>query len=226
MPLWPGLHLLGALYLWHRLHLPRIQLTDGWCGAHPRHPFSPMQTEAITNLILQRNQFLSFVQSRVDSPATAEDIIQSAYIRAIQQAPALRNEESAVAWFYRILRNAVIDHYRHRSAEDRALEHWAQDLATEAAPDPKTEEIVCECIDQVLPTLKPAYSEILREVDLAEKSLETFANTIGITTGNAAVRIHRARQALKKQLTLVCGTCSKHGCTNCTCAKVERSIRT
>ncbi len=183
-----------------------------------------MPTEAIANLVLQRSQFLRFVQRRVESPATAEDIIQSAYIRAIEQAPTLRSDESAVAWFYRILRNAVIDHYRRRSAEDRALERWANDL-TEAAPDPQTEAIVCECIDEVLPTLKPAYAEILREVDLTGKSLENFSNKAGITTGNAAVRVHRARQALKKQLILVCGTCSKHGCTNCACAKVERALQ-
>ncbi|HTD95834.1 MAG TPA: sigma-70 family RNA polymerase sigma factor, partial [Edaphobacter sp.] len=123
----------------------------------------------------------------------------------------------AVAWFYRILRNAVIDHYRRRAAEDRALGRWAQELATETSPDPKTTEIVCECINNVIPTLKPAYTEILREVDLAGKSLDAFAQTAGIKTGNAAVRIHRARQALKKQLTQVCGTCARHGCINCTC---------
>src|SRR5271156_495694 len=106
-----------------------------------------MQTGAIADLVLQRNHFLHFVQRRVGSPAVAEDIIQSAYIRAIEHATVLRNEESAVAWFYRILRNAVIDYYRHRAAEDRALEQWARDLVTEAAPDSQTEEIICDCID-------------------------------------------------------------------------------
>ena len=66
-----------------------------------------MQAEAITGLVLQRDQFLHFVQRRVNSPAIAEDIIQSAYIRAIEHAPALRKEESAVTWFYRILRNTA-----------------------------------------------------------------------------------------------------------------------
>ena len=176
-----------------------------------------MPTEAIANLVLQRSQFLRFVQRRVESPATAEDIIQSAYIRAIEQAPTLREQESAAAWFYRILRNAVIDHYRHRAAEDRALERWAQDL-TEATPDPQTHEIVCECITEAILTMKPAYSEILRSVDLADTTLDTFAKKVGITAGNAAVRVHRARQALKKQLTQICGTCAKHGCVNCTCS--------
>jgi RNA polymerase sigma factor (sigma-70 family) len=174
-------------------------------------------TDPIAGLIPQRRRFLYFVQKRVDSPITAEDIIQSAYVRAIEQAPTLRKEESAVAWFYRILRNAVIDHYRHRAAEDRALEHWAQNLATETAPDLETEKIVCECIGKVLPTMKPFYCEILRDVDLSELSLEAFAAKAGITTGNAAVRIDRARQALRKQLALVCRLCAKHACVNCTC---------
>ncbi len=173
---------------------------------------------AIADLIHQRSQFLRFVQRRVESPDTAEDIIQAAYIRAMEQAPNLRSDESAVAWFYRILRNAVIDHYRHRAAEDRALTRWSQDLETETQPDPQTHEIVCDCIEDVLRNMKPAYSEIIRSIDLAETSLEAFAAKAGITAGNAAVRIHRARQALKKQLVMVCGTCAKHACINCTCS--------
>jgi RNA polymerase sigma-70 factor (ECF subfamily) len=217
MPLLPRLHLPATLPMLRRPHRPNIQLTNRGGVEHNRTARTSMQTEAIANLVLQRSQFLRFVQRRVDSPATAEDIIQSAYIRAIEQAPTLRAEESAAAWFYRILRNAVIDHYRHRAAEDRALERWAQDL-TEAAPDPQTHEIVCECIAEVLLTMKPAYSEILRSVDLADTTLDTFAKKVGITAGNAAVRVHRARQALKKQLTQICGTCAKHGCINCTCS--------
>ena len=178
-----------------------------------------MPTEIISNLLDQRRQFLRFVQGRVDSPATAEDILQSAYARALEQSSALRSDESAVAWFYRILRNSVIDHYRHRDAEDRALGRWADDLLTQPAPDAATERIVCECIGDVLPTLKAAYCEILREVDLNEGGLDAFATKSGITAGNAAVRVHRARQALKKQLIAVCGSCSKHGCIECDCVR-------
>ena len=176
-----------------------------------------MKTNPIADLALQRNQFLQFVRRRVESSAAAEDILQGAYTRAMERSSSLRSGESAVAWFYRILRNAVIDHYRHRAAEDRALDRWAQDLATEDHHDPPTEEIVCKCINSVLGDLKPAYSDVLREVDLDGSSLESFAKSAGITPGNAAVRAHRARQALKKQLMLVCGTCSKDACLNCTC---------
>jgi RNA polymerase sigma factor (sigma-70 family) len=177
-----------------------------------------MTATTITGLLDQRRQFLQFVERRVGTRATAEDIIQAAYIRAMEQAGTLRSDESAVAWFYRILRNAVIDHYRHRAAEDRALEQWAKDLAIEAQFDEPTQQIVCQCINGVLNKLKPAYREIILEVDLTENTLESFAKKSGITPGNAAVRAHRARQALKKQLILTCRTCAKHGCIDCTCA--------
>ena len=143
-----------------------------------------MQTEAISGLINQRKQFLHFVENRVNSHAVAEDVVQAAYIRAIEKASTLQKDESAVAWFYRILRNAVIDHYRHRAAEDRALEQWAKDLITETQPDIATQQIVCQCIDNVLSTLKPAYSEIIREVDLAENSIGSFAKSGSSTASN------------------------------------------
>ncbi len=174
-------------------------------------------TDTLADLAVQRGQFLQFVRRRVDSSATAEDILQSAYIRASEKASSLRNGESAVAWFYRILRNAVIDYYRHRSVEDRALERWVHDLQTETPRDAPTEEIVCQCIHTVLKNLKPAYNQILREVDIAGESLDAVAQSSGISAGNAAVRVHRARQALKKQLIELCGTCCPQSCGNCTC---------
>jgi RNA polymerase sigma-70 factor (ECF subfamily) len=176
-----------------------------------------MKTDTITDLAAQRDRFVQFVRRRVGSNAVAEDIVQSAYIRASEKASSLRNGESSVAWFYRILRNAVIDYYRHRSVEDRALERWVQDLQTETPRDTETEEIVCQCINTVLQNLKPAYNQILRDVDIAGKSLDAVAESSGITAGNAAVRVHRARQALKKELIELCGTCCPQSCGNCTC---------
>jgi RNA polymerase sigma-70 factor (ECF subfamily) len=174
---------------------------------------------SIDDLLNQRKQFLRFLQHRVESVATAEDILQSAYLRAMQQASSMHSDESAAAWFYRILRNAVIDHYRHRAAQDRLLEGWANELLSQpdSTPEPGTEQLVCECLGEAVQHLRPAYSEILQAVDLAQSSLDSFAESSGITSGNATVRLHRARQALRKSLIAICGACSRHGCMNCTC---------
>ena len=175
------------------------------------------QPALLDSLLDQRRQFLRFVERRVSSPAIAEDILQAAYLRALERGGEIRKGESGTAWFYRILRNAVIDFYRHRGVEDRALTQWARELETTVEPDDLTRDIVCKCIDRVLPSLKPGYAQILREIDLNEGSLEAFATANHITLPNATVRIHRARKSLKQALVATCGSCSAHGCLDCNC---------
>ena len=177
----------------------------------------PVQPQLLDTLLDQRRQFLRFVERRVSSSAIAEDILQNAYLRALEREGELRDGESGTAWFYRILRNAVIDFYRHRGVEDRALTQWAAELETTVEPDDLTRDIVCKCIARVLPSLNPGYARILRHIDLDEDSLNSYAKANNITVPNATVRIHRARQALKKALIATCGTCSAHGCLNCNC---------
>ena len=186
--------------------------------------FFYMPTETISELLDRRRDFLGFVRRRVADPAIAEDILQSAYLRAVQHSSGLRQDESIVAWFYRILRNAVIDHYRHRGSENATLDRWATELGTSpeeasalAPHDPATFSFVCHCIEAVLPSLTPNYAQLIREVDLDEAPLADFAHRHGITAGNAAVRAHRARAALKRALIRTCGACSTHGCLNCSC---------
>ena len=93
--------------------------------------------------------------------------------------------------------HAVIDDYRHRSAEDRALEQMGQRSHHRNVAGRGHTEHRLPMHQQVLPAIKPQYSEIIRGVDLAENTLETFAKSAGITPGNATVRVHRARQAPK-----------------------------
>jgi RNA polymerase sigma-70 factor (ECF subfamily) len=49
--------------------------------------------------------------------------------------------------------------------------------------------------------------------------VKTFAAEHGITPTNASIRLLRARQALKKEVTRACGTCAEHGCVDCSCKR-------
>jgi DNA-directed RNA polymerase specialized sigma24 family protein len=66
--------------------------------------------DTTAGLARMHDRFLQFLRGRVGDAATAEDILQAAYVKAIQHGGELREAESSVAWFYRILRNAVTDH--------------------------------------------------------------------------------------------------------------------
>jgi len=178
-----------------------------------------MSDLTLQTLLDRRAGFLAFVQRRVADPALAEDILQAAYMRALERPGSLREDDSAVAWFYSVLRNAVIDFYRRRATESKVMDASASDLdiAGVSAPDAATRTFICGCIAHVLPMLKPAYAEIIREVDLEEEPLNVFAKRHKLTAGNAAVRAHRARAALRRELVRVCGACSIHACLDCCC---------
>jgi RNA polymerase sigma-70 factor (ECF subfamily) len=178
-----------------------------------------MQKTSLNSLLALRSQFLNFVRRRVDDPAIAEDILQSAFLKMLESGDKLRMDGSAVAWFYRILRNAVIDEYRRLSVRNEAMERWIRELQMDAPPNETADDVACLCIDKALDDLTPNYSQILRAVDLGDTPLTDYAESHEITPGNAAVRVHRARAALKKQLEKSCGACAEHKCLDCTCRR-------
>jgi RNA polymerase sigma factor (sigma-70 family) len=176
-----------------------------------------MPETALDQLIAQQKRFLAFVRRRVSDLELAEDILQTAYLRAFEHQDDFKPSESAVAWFYRLLRNAVVDSYRRRASTNKALEAWTRELETAVQTSPDLRDEVCSCLHGVLDGLKPEYAEVLRAVDLGEQRLQDFAHQNKLSPSNAGVRIHRARAALRKHLLRTCGTCSEHGCLNCNC---------
>jgi len=177
-----------------------------------------MTDTPLDRLLAQRKQFLAFVQRRVSDQAIAEDILQAAYLRAFEHQDDFNAEESILAWFYRLLRNAVIDSYRRHTAKNKALEAWRLELETAVPPSAQQDE-ACACLHSVIEGLKPEYSEILRAVDLGEQRMQEFAEQHSISISNAGVRAHRARAALRRQLLLTCATCAEHGCLNYSCKR-------
>lgn len=177
--------------------------------------------ELLRVLVDNHRQFLAFLEQRTGNRAVAEDILQEAFVRSIDKLGALRGDESAVAWFYRLLRNAVIDHHRRGQAKSRGLGSFAAEVEQHLGPEPDTARVLCRCVSELAQTLKPEYAEALRRVELDGVQVKDFATEAGISSGNAAVRVFRAREALRKQVTRACGTCADHGCFDCTCDKAK-----
>lgn len=176
----------------------------------------PVTPEIAAKLVENHRRFLAFVERRVGSREAAEDILQEAFVRGLQRAGQLRDPDSVVAWFYRSLRNALVDHWRRTRSERRIFDD-ADDGAAEPAVDPEMMETVCECATLLLDTLKPEYAEALRRVELEGAAVKDFAAENGLTPNNASVRLFRAREALRRQFERSCGTCAEHGCLDCSC---------
>jgi RNA polymerase sigma factor (sigma-70 family) len=180
----------------------------------------PVTDPVVATLLANHRRFLDFLAARVGSRADAEEILQDAFVRGLQKASAIRDEESAVAWFYRLLRNAVTDYYRRAAAGKKALAAHAREVsAADPGFEADLERAVCACVNDLIPVLKPEYADLIRRVDLGGAEVASAAGALGISPGNARVRLHRARTALRGELERSCRTCATHGCLDCTCAR-------
>lgn len=185
-----------------------------------RPPAPAVPTGIDQLLAANHDRFLRFLERRVGRRDVAEEILQDAFVRGLSRADSVQSRDSAVAWFYRLLRNALVDHLRRQGSERRVLEAVAA-APSEPAPRPDDElmDTVCQCVNDLLATLKPEYAQAIRAVDMDGATVAAFAAAAGISPGNAAVRTHRARLALRRRLQQCCGVCAEHACLDCQCKR-------
>jgi RNA polymerase sigma-70 factor, ECF subfamily len=176
---------------------------------------APGSAAPLDVLLRERDRFLAFLMKRVRDKAEAEEILQAAYAKGLRRSSDIEKDESTVAWFYRLLRNSLIDHWRHRAAESKALGLYAgENKGKSAKLETDLEKAVCACVKKLVGTVKPEYAEAIEKVDLKGMTLTDFARQAGVSPNNATVR---ARQSLKKRLIETCGSCAEHACLDCNC---------
>jgi RNA polymerase sigma factor (sigma-70 family) len=175
-----------------------------------------MDDQVVDQLVANHRQFLRYVERRVGNRAIAEDILQEAFVRSLDRGDQI--QDSVVGWFYRVLRNAVVDHQRRQAVANRRLDEFASELEATGDGGEELANVACACIAQLADTLKPEYADALRRIEIDQVAVKDYAEAVGISASNAGVRIFRAREALRKQVARSCGTCAEHGCLDCTCS--------
>lgn len=176
--------------------------------------------ERVEVLAAERDRWLAFLRQRMGSTAEAEDILQDSLVRALEGVGKVRREEDLFAWFYRVLRHAVVDTYRRRAAVSRRDERLTADFVASVESNLRageSREAVCACIRPRLAELNPRYARLLEAVDLEGQPAATAAAEEGVSPGSVHVTLHRARQALRRELVRFCGACAENACLDCGC---------
>ncbi|MGE0193683.1 MAG: RNA polymerase sigma factor [Planctomycetota bacterium] len=173
-------------------------------------------------LLAEQARFLGFLERRLGDRATAEDVLQDAYVKAWSKGSSLREDEAVVPWFFQVLRNAVVDYVRRRQAGNRARQALKGQAHGGASLEADLHDALCACVGGLLTGLRPEQADLLRRVELEGQRVKDVAEALGIAEGTAAVRLHRARQALGDALKGACGACATHGCRDCQCRGPRR----
>jgi RNA polymerase sigma-70 factor (ECF subfamily) len=158
--------------------------------------------------------------SRMVGPQDAEDLTQVTFAKAAQALPAFRGKAEASTWLYRLAVNVALDWLRSRLAHEAKLTGPLPEPSTEdnagaltsvvtIDPSPSPEQELAHkdmhaCIQGEIAKLPDPYREVLMLSFLGELNDDEIANALGITVGNAKVRLHRAKQDFKKVVEARC----------------------
>jgi len=143
---------------------------------------------------------LNYVRLRVDDEALAQDLTAQTFERALSRLHTLRDEGAFGGWLFRIARNVVAGHYRHRKHE-LSLEGVAEQSATD--PSIESEIVQSEelyAIRDVLGELSDREQEIIRLRFVAGLTNRAIGKAMGLREGNVAVILYRALRKMRAKL--------------------------
>ena len=138
-------------------------------------------------------------------PGRQEDLFQDVCLALWQALPRFRGESSERTFLFRIAHNRSLSH-GHRQGRRRRQEADEEEAPLEATPDPRPSpedetaatqrrRLLLEAIRRL-----PVGQRQLLSLALEGLPLREIADIVGISEGNVAVRLHRARAALRSRL--------------------------
>jgi RNA polymerase sigma-70 factor, ECF subfamily len=140
----------------------------------------------------------------------AEDIAQEAFIRAFINIHSFKQERKFSTWLYRIATNLCIDRLRKKKPDyyldaevsgTDGLTLYSQIPSTDRLPDTEVENMdLQDAIQKAISALPEKYRSVIVLKYVEELSLNEISEIMDLPLGTVKTRIHRGREALRKQL--------------------------
>lgn len=137
-------------------------------------------------------------------PGSAEDVLQTVFIKLLKRAGQWRGDGSAAAWFWSIVRNAAVDHHRaHKSEVQLDEDAWAHLVEHLPAPDtgPDTSTELQRCVQQALQRFAKAHPERAQAIRLMHQedwSIAQIAQLLERTPAATKEFLSQCRKAFRK----------------------------
>mgnify|MGYP003639671100 FL=1 len=150
-----------------------------------------------------------FLTRRLGDEDEAADVLHDFYVKVLTRVGDVREKEKLRAWMRRVLETSLIDYYRAQGKKRQSEKEYCYlELASlDNDVEDDLDFIDCTCLYKLLPTLKPEYTDILWRTELINEPRKTIAAALNISESNLRVRLHRARESLRKRLEATCRSC-------------------
>ena len=172
-----------------------------------------MQTKRMTSVdaatLWERfhGELYAFLIPRVDSEAAAQDILQSAFLRAHKSLAAGALPEKPRAWLYQIVRNLIVDAHRHVGAQHALVEAFANERTAEADETAFEQEafaLVARALPMFIAELDPPYRDAVTMTELESLTQAEAAERAGVGVSTMKSRVQRGRKRLFDSLRRCC----------------------
>jgi RNA polymerase sigma-70 factor (ECF subfamily) len=172
--------------------------------------------EAVAEAIgLLQNTVFSFSMKMCGHREDAEDTSQEVLFRSLKHLPKLQDPSALAAWLYTVTKNRCYrmrrghsDTERKRLSLDELIpgEVELRNLLLEGENGPEHHAIQAEehrLLHETVLRIPTALRIVLVLHDMEELSSEQIARILGLQIGTVRVRLHRARLAVRKEMSLL-----------------------
>lgn len=131
--------------------------------------------------------------------ATADDLVQEASLRALENASKLRDVDAADAWVFAILANCHRSHLRRTGSEVEQA-HTSNEPVDDGE-DPERladQDALVKRVHAAIARLNDEQRKVITLVDLEGFSYAEVATILQVPVGTIMSRLSRARQRMKK----------------------------
>jgi RNA polymerase sigma-70 factor (ECF subfamily) len=156
------------------------------------------------------------------SASDAEEVVQDVFLQIVHKGTGFEGRAALSSWIYRVTTNASLNKRRGKRREvetslDELLPRYRADghrdgerafLVSDWSGTPERELLAGESrriLEEAIDRLPDHYRAVLVLKDVEELSNDDVAQIVGDTVAAVKTRLHRARMALREQLTIRLG---------------------
>ena len=157
-----------------------------------------------------RARLHGFVRRRVENPEDAEDTVQDVFVRMQRNIDALSSVDRLDAWAFRVIRNAIADHYRSPNRRDVTGEPAATVMGELAAdsigcePSSDAQAEMARCIAPMVLALPDTFRRAIELTELHGLTQAAAAERLSLSVPGAKTRVQRGRARLRAMLLRCC----------------------
>lgn len=154
--------------------------------------------EPITDIVKNFDSSISaLICKKVNHQDYCNDILQEVYIKIIHNIDKVDKADNKRSYLLRMADNAVTDYYRDKRHKKNAELPEPETLVDESLILDRSLQLADCCLRPMIEQLEPQYRDALIMTELDGMTQRQFGEKTGISTANAKIRVHRAKQKLK-----------------------------